>query len=154
MTAQGVLLKGPGGEAWPWRRKPSEAAHSASLGSWIVTAAFAHPIWSQYAFSLIHLRPIEGTPDAHVRLAGATHELLVSALDPKHKMTPEMDPEVTLHYLIPMNHQCQFVAPSDAAAAQRLEDVILAVTEGRLSPDTDFRRHFEQCVRRPFAGEG
>ena len=107
--------------------------------TWLITAPWAHPAWSQYALLLIDLTTPSDRPPV-VYLDGATHELLLFALDPSHTATSAraMVEAGPFRPLSPPNHGYQFKAESDAAVTrlQRIVDDI----EGRcLSPDSDFR---------------
>ena len=100
-----IVIQGPLGHAWRFDRKPKTKAHKAGLAGWILVAPFAHPAWSQYMFSLIHLRPIKGTQEVVFDFPGATHQLFVYALNPEHNITLETDPEDTIHFLQPINQK-------------------------------------------------
>lgn len=107
----------------------------AQIGSWIVEAKWAHPVWSMYVISLIHLRPLNGVAAVKYS-AAATHEVMVFALDPDHPVNQGELP----HVLAPPNFCGQFVADSDAAAVERVTDCLFEICDGALSPDTDFHR--------------
>lgn len=113
---------------------------------WIVDAPWAHPVWNQYLVTLYDLT----TPTEHgaptIYLEGATHEFIVYSLDPGQRFdaVPAFDNDAEIMrmskaMLEPGNHGYQIVADDDAAATSRIEKVVAAIAEGRLSPDTDFR---------------
>ena len=107
---------------------------SVTLPSWVVHAAYAHPIWSYYVVFCVALRDTPGVPKSKILLEGATHEVIVFALHPDE--TPAVDAMPQLLY--PANFVGQFIEPDDAAAATRIKQTVQDVTDGILNPDTDF----------------
>ena len=131
---------------------------AALLVEYVVEAPKYHPFWSQYWFAIAHLRQIDGEPPVEFTMGGATHQIWVLALDPNHKLDikglippdnkpARIDPP---HILTSQNHAFQITAPDDAAAAERLVNLVGMVCQGQLSPDTDFRAHFQAVARAPF----
>lgn len=108
---------------------------SVTLPSWIASAAYAHPMWSHYLIACIALRDVPGVPKAKVNLAGATHEVMVFALDPNIKPAVDDNPRA-LH---PINFVGQFIEADDLLAAARVQQAVQDVIDGTLNPDTDFR---------------
>lgn len=108
----------------------------ATVCTWIVYVPWAHGFWHSYMLACIHLRPIEGVKAPTIHLPGATHEILLFALDPKFRPSPSEN----LHFLTPPNFIGQFMAESDEKAAERIEGDVRDILAGTLSPDTDFRR--------------
>lgn len=125
MTPAYGLLKSEDRKKKPWGR------------TWWVRAPFAHPLWHSYMFSLADLTTPTKQP-AIIRMEGATHELVVFALDPAH-------PETSFppHLLQPANHGYQFRAESNAAAEQRVLNIIHRIVAQQFSPDTDYRREWD-----------
>ncbi|MCJ2067786.1 hypothetical protein MKK75_03015 [Methylobacterium sp. J-030] len=116
--------------------------------TWLITAPWAHPAWSQYALALYDLTT-PSDPAPNIYLDGATHELLLVALDPSYPATTTRDMVEgrQLHPLSPPNHGYQFKAESDAAAVRRLQQIVDDI-EGRcLSPDSDFRAAWDALFR-------
>jgi len=108
--------------------------------TWIITAAWAHPAWYQYELALYDLTSNTGAP-LKIYLEGATHEFLLSALDPNHKIDhdkPLLEQQV--HRLEPANHCYQFKAVSNEAAWSRMQLIVDDIDNMRLNPDTDFRQ--------------
>ena len=55
---------------------------SATIASWFIDAPGQSSAWRNYLLSIAHLRDIPGEPPAKIRAVGATHELLLMAMDP------------------------------------------------------------------------
>lgn len=129
----GRLLEGPVGSAREvhveWEEGDPPDRH-ATLGSWFLTCPGQSPAWDHYSLGLIHLRPIPGARPPVVRVPGATHELILLALNPE-RQPREDDPE-TWHFLTPVNVMEQFTVPSDDAARELLGLAALSVVEGVL----------------------
>lgn len=131
--------QGHAGKAWRMDIEAMRAFYGrqgAEICSWIVEAAWAHPMWHSYMISVVHLRPVDELGPATINLPGATHEVMLYALDPEH--TPKLDRRPM--FLIPSNFHGQWIAESDEAAAAKVEACVDDIIAGRLSPDTDFRR--------------
>lgn len=113
---------------------PPKAESEVFNRIWLLTAAWAHPLWHSYAFLLYDLT--SPSPDGaapSVYLDGATHELMVFALDPDHPA------ETPFRMLQPANHGYQFKAESNEAAETRVVALLDEIEATTLSPDTDFR---------------
>lgn len=133
--------QGPYGKAWRMDIAAIRAHYGkqgAEICFWIVEAPWAHPMWHSYMLSAVHLRPCDGFPPAVVNLPGATHEVMLYALDPSR--TPRLDRIPRL--LNPSNFHGQWIAESDDAAIAKVESCVDMILAGRLSPDTDFRREW------------
>ena len=102
---------------------------------WWVYAPWAHPLWHSYLIGLADLvTPTKKTPKIYMQ--GATHEVQVFALHPDQNEGYPWPPVP----LIPANHIYQFKAENNEMAELRIEGVIAAIKQQRLSPDTDFVR--------------
>ena len=109
----------------------------AMIAWWIIEAPWAHPIWHSYSMTLAHLRRF-----AVIHVPGATHEMLLCALDPKGDRAKLLE----LGYghkesclpLLPANFGAQLVEATDDEAIQKCEDAVKDVCDGKLNPDTDF----------------
>lgn len=119
-----------------WVLTIPETLRMAQIKAWVASVPSAHPVWSMYYFSLIHLRPHEGSPDAVKYSPSATHELSVLAIKPN---VPVMQGEVP-SFLMPPNFIGQFAADSDTDAIEWVMRCLHEVCDGALSPDKDFRR--------------
>lgn len=104
----------------------------ACLHHEIIEAAWAHPVWSHYALSIVHLRDTDGAPPATKHFPEATHELVIAALDPKDNKTPPF----------PANYCGQFAFAEDHQAAAFARAVAMGVRSSAIHPDTDFLRRF------------
>lgn len=140
ITGREQLLEGTWGRA-EQLQIPDPPLGSETVTHWLLTAPHGHPLWSQYLLAAVRLRDnIPGFPPPKRQFPGATHELLVVALDPSHG---PYDREVMaryaqtqgLPYLTPVNIAEQFTAVDDemltlAASAS------YGVVNGVLWPET------------------
>jgi hypothetical protein len=137
-------LQGANGLAWKHdieacaRRYPSGPTAELTVASWIVEARYAHPIWHSYVIAAVALRDVPGVPKAVIHRPGATHEVMVYALNPDKPRAVNDGPR----FLTPANFHGQWIAGSDAEAARFIEETVQLVIDGNLSPDTDFRRNW------------
>ena len=139
------IYAGAAGQAWVIDEilNAPQPELNATLASWIVEARWAHPVWYQYALSLVHLREGPGLQAATIHRAGLTHEFMLFALDPKRPLPVSHRFDFAtgdLPYLIPANQGYQFPAESDAAAVTRVRNLVEAIADGTLNPDTDARQ--------------
>lgn len=143
---------GPHGAAWKLDLAAVRAAfgcdekRDGSVCLWIVFAPWANMAWSYYTISAIHLRSVEGLPPAKINLAGATHEVVVAAMDPRVAPSLTGSPR---SWLSPLNFMGQWVVNErpnpvdlDRTAAARIEEIVREILDGRLNPDTDFRHEW------------
>lgn len=128
---EGKTLRGPAGTAIELHPveldRPDQAA---TLATWWLECPGQSPAWSHYVLSIIHLRPIPGVKPAHVRVPGATHEVMLLALDPAKE--PRPDDTATWSFLRPHNLMEQVQLPGDTEAVEMLELCIPLVLDGRL----------------------
>jgi hypothetical protein len=123
-----------GGSAWT---VPIEPGNRCVLALWLIDAPWAHPIWSQYCLSLIHLRDAEGFRPARKHDDRATHEVMLCAIDPKTRVNIGMnDPH---EVMAPPNFVGQFHRSNDTEAVDLVRKAVLQVIKRHLSPDTDNR---------------
>lgn len=101
---------------------------SAHVFHEIVAAAWAHPVWSHYAVTVVHLRPTPGFPAAVHYFEGSTHELMILALDPADNKTPLMGP----------NYTGQFTFAHDSQGVALGQHIARLIKSRALNPDTDF----------------
>jgi len=149
-------LEGPHGKAWKmddqllYKRHPnSSLAKETTVCGYIVEAVWAHPLWKYYSVNCVSLKNIPGLSPAIIRMPGATHEIMVYALNPNY--VPTIDDFI--HILHPCNFAGQWYAASDEIAAQKVEETVKEIINGGLSPDTDFirdwvKRFGDHCLKK------
>jgi|SRR5690348_13289293 hypothetical protein len=102
---------------------------TANLGNWFLTCP-RQALWDSYVLSLIHLRAIAGARAPVITVPGATHELMLLALDPECRpVAMNVD---TWRYLRPFNVVEQFSVKTDEDALDLLADAARAVLNGEL----------------------
>ncbi len=115
---------------------------------WALRLPWAHPCWSEYALWLYDLK-VTADREVTFLLPGATHEFILYAIDPStpwdFEKNPEEQPEIVI--LQPANLGYQFIAESDKAAMERLNGCVMEMLAKKLSPDTDFRRMWDERFR-------
>jgi hypothetical protein len=119
--------------------EPRTWAESASLAGWLIEAPGQSPAWSHYGMSLVHLRPVEGAPDPVIRIPGATHEILLYALD--SEANPKPNDRDSMRPLLPLNAECQFRVDSDDDAIDLLEGCVRAIVDGIMPAEPPFPNH-------------
>jgi hypothetical protein len=120
------------------RRKPDAPPAELTVAGWIVYAPYAHPAWHSYMIAGVSLRVHPNWQPPHIRKPGATHEILVVALNPEHPTAINDHPRI----LTPLNFVAQLIETDDQAAAARIEATVQDVIDGVLNPDTDYIRHW------------
>ena len=119
---------------------------------WVIDAPWAHPLWSQYVVLLYDLTTVQdGAQMPKVVLEGATHEFMVFAVDPSHKIEKDADAwdlgrTGQLRLLQPANYGYQFIAESNDAATARIQAIVDQIIGESLSPDTDFRSWWDKIL--------
>lgn len=106
-----------------------EGPQQATVAAWWLECPGEAPLWSKYLLAVVHLRPVDGIP-ANVVVPGATHELLVVALNPERDPRA-VDPD-SWEYLLPPNVTEQVELPDDNAAKQLASHAAQAVVAGIL----------------------
>jgi hypothetical protein len=123
------------------------AAQEATLAGWLIDAPGQSPAWHHYLISVIHLRAIPGAPPAHIRRPGATHELILCALD--SLANPTVNDVETIRHLTPLNAQVQFAATDDLAVHVG-ELAVKAICDGYMpaEPASSYvgQREWEQVI--------
>lgn len=138
-----ATIIGTAGQAWAVDldaiRATAKRTEDGGVAEWVIEATWAHPLWHSYLIMLLHLREFKGQPRPPViYLEGATHEIILFALNPEKPRTVHKHPE----WLEPANFSAHFIEPSDAAAKARVEKDIHDICDGVLSPDTDYTQHW------------
>lgn len=136
-------IDGPHAKAWRMDyvsilKALGNPKETAGVCMWLVEAPWAHPFWHSYRISLVHLRPIEALGPATIYLEGATHEMVVEALDPEKPRQAALD-RLDFAQLQPANFAAQMIKSSDADAEIAVGMAVKMICDGRLNPDTDFR---------------
>lgn len=116
---------------------------SATVAVWLLTCPGRHPVWSQWALSAVTLAPVDGYPPAKITVEGATHELLLFAIEPQIVVDPNArlwEPrdvgEFAKHMLTPVNIVEQVRLGSDEQARELTSLLAQAVAHGVLDPET------------------
>lgn len=139
-------LVGPAGSA---RRLPLDGINNdagATVAWWLLTGGW-HPLWPQFSLSVVHLRPLEGRPPAHLQFEGATHELLVLALNPGSPPRIHRAADVAKGlpnvggYLTPPDVVHQFTA-TDEEMVRLASLCAYGCVGGLLNPSTDDSRRY------------
>lgn len=143
---QAPTLSMPRGKAWRLdlrivRANNPPRKEDAAVDVWLVEAPWAHPAWHSYLITLIHLRPIEGTPPPVLLREFVSHEILVLALEPQGDRDRLLVEGTGQHcrVLSPQNYAGQFTEIEDALAQARVRYAVEQICTGNLSPDSDFR---------------
>jgi hypothetical protein len=111
--------------------EPGDKAHfQATVAMWFLDCPGQSSGWRHYHLAIIHLRPIEGVKPAIIRSPGATHEVMLLALDPKPSPSPTN--AKSWQYLSPYNYIGQLALPSDEEAKRGLEAMARGVADGHL----------------------
>lgn len=129
-------LKDPVGMGQAWKMDVTKTYKVVPSGicRWVLQVPWAHPVFHEYVIDCVHLRNENNLPKPKVLLTGATHEIVVHALDPDWILTYERYPAI----LMPTNFSSQFHCENDAAAEARILDTVKEVISGVLSSDTDY----------------
>jgi hypothetical protein len=138
-------VEGPHGRAWiadqETQRKTLDCPpeKDGTVAHYIIEAPWAHIAWHSYSLILLHLRPMPGFADPIIYMDGATHEIVLHALNPDHPRLPLIDGTAQeFPWLTPANFGAQFIEITDALALERVERAVQMICDGKLSPDTDF----------------
>lgn len=147
MTPNGGPYRGPFGEAVRLGLNPDLPGASTTVTWWLLTGPW-HPAWSQFVISVVSLADVDGVPPAKLHFPGATHELLVAALNPGSGVVATRHAPETLAqgglravggWLDPVDVVHQFTATDEEMVA--LADLCAqACVHGPLTPSTDDAR--------------
>jgi hypothetical protein len=145
-------VEGWRGRAWRIPIPPDANNASIAVCYWLISAPSYHPLWGQYDLCVFSLADTEGIEPAHLDFDGATHELMLRALNPEtghgeggkypQPHTPEcisshFAPGSTggIRFLTPVNIALQFEASGDEMD-QLAEMAVEAVCNGLWNPET------------------
>lgn len=113
---------------------PADPKAAMTLTWWLITAPAFHPLWSQYSLTVVRLDDTPGFPPPVLHFDGATHELMVAALEPQDK--PYTVATVyPLRWLEPINIVEQFTATDDEMR-ELAHLAAKGVVFGALNPET------------------
>lgn len=137
---------GNGTEWAAWHVVPREGspARATTVRSWLLHCPGAHLAWSYWLVSVVHLRPVEGMPDAKKHYPESEHELLSVALAPDY--VPDPDAPADFRHMTPVDFAHQFHGVTDEQARDMLDRFVDLVVAGRLSPDTDYARAWKDLL--------
>lgn len=133
--------------AWRITDPILDQPESATIGAWLVEATQAHPLWNYHVVTLVHLREGPGLPAPLFDRPGATHELVVAALNPDYEDTVDPALMSTLYLLTPPDAVEQLVAADDDHAIAIAEEAVRRCVDGTLIPDSDYRQIWRHVVR-------
>lgn len=108
--------------------EPPSPDVQAQVATWFLICPGQSPAWDCYFLSLVHLRPIEGGKPPVISREGATHEVMLFALDADRNPVP--DDFTTWNPLWPQNFVGQYTAPDDETAKHDAKLMALAVIHG------------------------
>lgn len=137
--------RGPFGAAVRLGIDPALDGAGTTVTWWLLQGLW-HPLWPQFVLSVVNLREVDGMPPAQLRFPGATHELMVVALNPGDPL--RLHDIETLEsggfrgvggYLTPIDVVHQFEA-TDEEMTHLAELCARACTLGVLTPSTDEAR--------------
>jgi hypothetical protein len=128
----GREYSGPAGRATEILRQgePDRPDWVATVSCWFLECPGQSPAWSHYVMWVIHLRDLDDVPPAHIEIPGATHELVVAALDPDYN--PKALRLSPWRFLRPLNVQEQVQLPNDETARKLASIAVQAVVNGTL----------------------
>lgn len=135
-------LAGTYGQAWEYRGDRTDEAwrEDAYMGGYLIHAPAAHPLRAWHLLMGIHLRPDNRAPTLpFLRFPGATHEIMVLALNPEHDAALDPDDRETFKWLEPPDVTEQVVLGSDDQARELVRLCATGCVHGVLVPDSDFR---------------
>lgn len=140
-----TLHIGPRGRAQQLDIRTALRGAECTVTWWLLEGPW-HPVWPQFVLSVVHLRPMPGWPAPNLHFDGATHELLVVALNPgdppaQHKAATltEGGFRAVGGYLKPVDVVHQFTA-TDSEMVELAELCARACVDGLLTPSTDDAR--------------
>jgi len=131
---RGEVLLGAAGTATrlhPDLAGAERTEQAATVACWWLDCPGQSPAWRHYLLAVVHLRPIDGQEhDPVITVPGATHEVMVVALNPE--ANPDPEDTATWWFLRPHNVMEQIELPDDEAAIQLAEHAAHAVVKGVL----------------------
>lgn len=129
----GQRLTGPCGTAAVLEFVPAPddpADWLATVATWWLHCPGQSPGWDTYLLSVVHLRPIDGAHEAVINVAGASHEVVLAALNPA--LGPVPNDNDTWQRLTPLNVVEQVQLPDDDTARELAALTARGVVDGTL----------------------
>lgn len=128
----GRILTGPFGEATELALSTSgDPRREGDIAIWLLHCPNQSPAWCHFMLSCLHLRPIAADPEPNIYVAGATHEIVLVAIDPATNPSPTSS-YWEWNYLPSTNMWEQIQVPNDEAAVELTSLAAQAVVDGYL----------------------
>lgn len=146
-------MNGPVARVWKMElSRDSKESAPAQVAMALVHAPGSHPIWPWKLISIVTLAELEGVPPPWRSFEGAEYELQVVSLDPGEPLG-NLDGSGAWRPLQPVDviHQ---VGGIGASAQYFFDEVLARVADGRLVPDSDYRRYWAQSLDQIAKGVG
>jgi hypothetical protein len=131
------------GRAWKIPPPKSDKAHG-TVAAWVVHAPHSNLMWSWYFVGTVHLRGVEGLEEPHLHFPGATHEIVIMALNPEYPL-PEVGNWKNAQFLWPPDLTHQFIVSRDEEAQELTDLVVEQIVRGK-SCDSDHRTYWIAAV--------
>lgn len=112
--------------------------HTA-IASYVICAPHAHPFWAWHTVNVVHLRETERFDAPRLAFPGASHEVMVFALNPEKDAGIDPDDPGTWDMMTPPDVVHQVILPNDEAAVMLAFLVAHSCARGDLIPDSDWR---------------
>jgi hypothetical protein len=144
--APGIALTMPEHARRMWRWPMLDAPAAPMLGAWLIECDRLHGVWSFWLLSVVHLRTLPECPPAVGD--GNAHELLIWAVDPE--TPPTVDRMLCNGFKLlqpPMMFRFDRFGADDAHALKRLELLVAACVNGKLTPDDDDRARWRALLQ-------
>jgi len=129
-------IKAKSGSAWECAMVPDEKRltpdQTATIAAWIMQCPGWSPAWDKFLLCCVHLRQIEGVKPAVFTMQGATHEIMLVALDPTYAADPDDIFSDKTRILHPINIVQQFIVNNDDQAIELTKNVAMACIQGIL----------------------
>lgn len=136
--------EGIGGKAWDTLKSHENGKIHTTVASYLLESKQWHPFWNQWMIVCVSLKDVEGMAPAHKNTPEMTHEIMIISVNPDVKISPDKAPEGSW-MLEPLDLVKQFTA-TDEEAAEIVRYMIMHITNGKASPDSDFRSYWERTI--------
>jgi hypothetical protein len=109
---------------------------SATTCHWLIASAQFHVWWRQWLVACVDLAPNNVHHPAALHFPGATHEVIIVAVNPDHPVTPADTTAAgfQLQFLTPINLAAQFEA-SDEEMRRVVAYMCWSISEGHHTPE-------------------